>query len=95
MKSLWWLVLLLTACASAGTSFSWDQARTVQVGMTKEDVVKTMGSPNRVAAMADGTERWVWVNVNYNMVNMETRSFNISLRDGRVTQVPNIPAEFK
>jgi hypothetical protein len=56
--------LLLSACASAGTPFEWDNVRNVRIGMTDSELVATMGGkPSAVSALAGGKQVWVWTYV--------------------------------
>lgn len=84
------LALVLSGCA--GTSFSYDDARKVQIGMTEEQVTQIMGPPYSVVSRADG-QMWVWSHAN----GMTGASKVISFRmvDGKVVEVPTIPASFK
>lgn len=86
-------VLFLAACA--GTQFSWDQARSIKVGMDKEEVTKIMGSPNQTVSKATGEETWVWVWVTSGLASMNTRSFTISFKEGRVATIPSVPDAYK
>ncbi len=84
------LVLALSGCA--GTSFSYDDARKVEVGMTEEQVTQIMGPPYSVVSRADG-QMWIWSHAN----GMTGASKVISFRlvDGKVVEVPTIPTSFK
>ena len=84
------LALVLSGCA--GTSFSYDDARKVQVGMTEEQVTQIMGPPYSVVSRADG-QMWIWSHAN----GMTGASRVVSFRmvDGKVVEVPTIPTSFK
>jgi hypothetical protein len=84
------LVLVLSGCA--GTSFSYDEARKVKIGMTEDQVTQIMGPPYSVVSQADG-QMWIWSHVN----GMTGASRVISFRmvDGKVIEVPTIPSSFK
>lgn len=84
------LALVLSGCA--GTNFSYDDARKVQVGMTEEQVTQIMGPPYSVVSRADG-QMWIWSHAN----GMTGASRVISFRmvDGKVVEVPTIPKSFK
>lgn len=84
------LALVLSGCA--GTSFSYDEARKVKVGMTEEQVTQIMGPPYSVVSRADG-QMWIWSHAN----GMTGASKVISFRlvDGKVVEVPTIPTSFK
>jgi PBP1b-binding outer membrane lipoprotein LpoB len=84
------LALVLSGCA--GTDFSYDEARKVKVGMTEDQVTQIMGPPYSVVSRSDG-QMWVWSHAN----GMTGASRVISFRmvDGKVVEVPTIPASFK
>jgi len=84
------LALLLSGCA--GTSFSYDDARKVQLVMTEEQITQIMGPPYSVVSRADG-QMWIWSHAN----GMTGASRVISFRmvDGKVVEVPTIPMSFK
>ena len=84
------LALVLSGCA--GTSFSYDDARRVQIGMTEEQVTQIMGPPYSVVSRADG-QMWIWSHAN----GMTGASRVVSFRmvDGKVVEVPAIPTSFK
>jgi len=84
------LALVLSGCA--GTNFSYDEARKVKIGMTEDEVTQIMGPPYSVVSRADG-QMWVWSHAN----GMTGTSRVISFRmvDGKVVEVPTIPASFK
>jgi len=85
-------VLALALVGCAGTSFSYDEARKVKIGMTEDEVTQIMGPPYSVVSRADG-QMWVWSHAN----GMTGASRVISFRmvDGKVVEVPTIPASFK
>lgn len=81
--------LLVSACA--GTPFSFDQAREVKVGMTEPQVEQLMGKPYLVTTRGN---QEIWV---YSFANAFGGAKEVSyvFVDGKVTQVPTIPASFK
>lgn len=81
---------VLSGCA--GTNFTYDDARRVQVGMTEEQVLEIMGSPYSVISRPNG-QLWVWSHAN--MLFGGTRAISYLIRDGVVVQVPSIPQTFK
>lgn len=87
--------LLLAACltltACAGTPFSYDNARQVKTGMDEDQVYQLMGNPYRVVSR-DGEQMWVW---SYANALGGARVVSFKMRDGRVTEVPTIPANFR
>lgn len=84
------LALVLSGCA--GTSFSYDDARQVQVGMTEEQVTQIMGPPYSVVSRADG-QMWIWSHANG--MTGASRVISFRLVDGKVVEVPTIPTSFK
>lgn len=84
------LALVLSGCA--GTSFSYDEARKVKVGMTEEQVTQIMGPPYSVVSRADG-QMWIWSHANG--VTGASRVISFRLVDGKVVEVPTIPTSFK
>jgi hypothetical protein len=84
------LVLALSGCA--GTSFSYDDARKVTVGMTEEQVTQIMGPPYSVVSRSDG-QMWIWSHANG--MTGASRVISFRLVDGKVVEVPTIPTSFK
>lgn len=82
-------VLLLSACA--GTNFSYDQARQIQVGMTEAEVISVMGSPYSVVSRGE-EQMWIWSRAN---AFGQAKSVSFKMKDGLVSEVPTIPASFK
>lgn len=83
------VVALLAGCA--GTNFTYDQARKVQVGMTEAEVVQVMGRPYSVVSRPDG-QMWVWSRAN---AFGSAKAVSFRLKDGKVVEVPAIPDSFK
>ncbi|WP_054064888.1 outer membrane protein assembly factor BamE domain-containing protein [Pseudomonas asplenii] len=86
------VALALTLSGCAGTSFSYDDARRVQVGMTEEQVTQIMGPPYSVVSRPDG-QMWIWSHANG--MTGASRVVSFRLMDGKVVEVPTIPASFK
>lgn len=84
------LVLTLSGCA--GTSFFYDDARLVQVGMTEDQVTQIMGPPYSVISRTDG-QMWVWSHANG--MTGASRVISFKMMDGKVVEVPPIPTSFK
>lgn len=87
-------ICCLTICvfvsACAGTPFTWDDARKVRLGMNEDQVVEIMGKPSRVSSGPNGTTwAWVWVNP-----YAETRTFVLTMKNGEVTTLPDIPKSY-
>ncbi|MWL87686.1 outer membrane protein assembly factor BamE [Cupriavidus sp. SW-Y-13] len=83
----------LTGCATAGSGkIDWNNARQVKDGMTKKEVAALMGTPYQVVARNDGTQRYVWVNVNlFSGTQSAALDFD---RDGKVVKAFQIPDNF-
>lgn len=78
------LLLSLTGCA--GTSFEWDNARQVKIGTTEAELTALLGKPYLVKTQGDA-QVWVW---SYASGISGTRVVSFSLKDGKVTAVPNL-----
>jgi len=85
-------VLAFSLSGCAGTNFSYDEARKVKVGMTEEEVTQIMGPPYSVVSRADG-QMWVWSHANG--MTGSSRVISFRMVDGKVVEVPTIPASFK
>lgn len=90
LKALLISLVLLAGCA--GTNFSYDQARKVQVGMSEREVVSIMGKPYSVISRPDG-QVWVWSYANG--MSGRSRAVSFILKDGVVVKIPSIPESFK
>jgi hypothetical protein len=73
-------------------SIKWDDARQLRVGMTESELTAKMGTPYSVTSKSDGTEIWVWVNVD---LLMGTQTMSVIIKDGKVVTVPKIPDSFR
>lgn len=82
---------LLTGCA-AGTPFTYDSARQVKIGMTEAEVVSLMGNPYSVTSRND-EQMWVWSHAN--AMTGASRVVSFKMKDGKVVEVPTIPASFQ
>lgn len=93
MLKKWPLAIALSLClaACAGTKFSFDDARRVQVGMTETQLQQILGAPAAVVAKGDQVV-WVW---SYADAFTGAKSVSFVLKDGLVVSVPNLPATFK
>jgi len=88
MKTILCLIAASTLlCGCAGTYFTFDQARRVEVGMTEAELQNTMGSPNLVTARGNNC---IWV---YSFADGFGRARSVSyvLSGGKVIEVPCIP----
>ncbi|WP_423198692.1 MULTISPECIES: outer membrane protein assembly factor BamE domain-containing protein [unclassified Cupriavidus] len=83
------VAVLLAACA--GTSFDWNQARSVKPGMTSAELQKIMGAPYMVSTRGDQT---IWVYSQANGFTGSTRTVSFVLKDEAVVGVPTIPTSF-
>lgn len=93
MLKKWPLAIALSLCLTgcAGTKFSFDDARRVQVGMTEAQLQEILGAPAAVVAKGDQVV-WVW---SYADAFTGSKSVSFILKDGVVVSVPNLPATFK
>lgn len=82
-------IAVLSGCA--GTNFSYDEARRVEVGMTEAEVMRIMGRPYTVVSRPDG-QMWVWSHAN---AFGAAKSVSFRLKDGRVVEIPDIPETFR
>lgn len=86
-------MLMLVACATAGTKFDFSQARQLKIGMDEQQVTQIMGAPNSVVSRSTG-QVWIWSYANANGFSVKSRSVSVVMRDGKVVEVPNIPQSF-
>ena len=82
------LTALLSGCA--GTYFTFDTARQVQVGMSEAQLQKIMGKPHTITSSAAG-EVWVYA---YADGFGSARAVSFAVKDGKVVTVPRIPDSF-
>lgn len=82
-------VLLMIGCT--GSNFKYDSARKVEVGMTEDQITQLMGKPYSVVSKGE-TQIWIWSYVNAFTANSQSVSF--IMKDGKVYNIPNIPASF-
>jgi hypothetical protein len=83
--------ILFSACASAGTTFNWDQARNIKAGMTEEEAIEKIGKPY---AVTEQGQRQVWVYSNANASGL-ANSISLIMKNGRVFEAPRVPYSFK
>ncbi len=81
--------LLFAGCA--GSSFKFDEARKVEVGMTEAQLTNLMGSPYSVVSKGDH-QVWIWSHANAFSGNSQVVSF--VMKDGKVSSLPTIPKSF-
>lgn len=91
LKSILTLSVAAILSACAGTNFSYDQARKVQVGMNESEVVSIMGKPYSVISRPDG-QVWVWSYANG--MSGKSRAVSFLMKDGQVFKTPSIPQSF-
>lgn len=92
LKSISILVFAAALSACAGTKFSYEQARRVQVGMSEQEVVSIMGKPYSVVSRPEG-QVWVWSYANG--MSGRSRAVSFIMKDGKVAQAPSIPESFR
>ena len=83
------LAAVLSGCA--GTQFSYDKARTVEVGMSEYEVLHIMGRPYSVVTRGD-EQMWVW---SHATAWGGARAVSFKMKDGKVIETPSIPQSFK
>lgn len=86
------LIAWLSGCA--GTPFKWNDARSIQPGMTKTEVTEKLGAPNRISTTASGGTRYIWVWVNTMSGTSRTLLIDFD-KAGKVVKAPPIPDEFQ
>lgn len=84
-------LLALAIAGCAGTNFSYDNARRIKVGMTEAEVTQIMGQPYSVVSTANG-QSWIWSHANG--FSGSSRIVSFRFVDGRVAEIPSIPASF-
>lgn len=82
------VAVVLSSCA--GSSFNWDQARSIKTGMTEAQLVDVMGKPYMVTARGD-SQIWVYSHAN---AFAGAKSVSFILKDGRVVETPVVPQAF-
>lgn len=81
------LATVLWGCATHGANFRLEDARRVELGMTKTQVVDIMGSePSDVHEDMTG-ELWMWNRVVVTIVSSESKSFAVKFKDGKVVWI--------
>lgn len=91
MRALIAAAAIAALMGCAGTNFSYDKARQVEVGMTEAELIGLMGSPYSVTSRS-GSQLWIWSHAN---VFGSARTVSFEIKDGRVFAVPSIPNNFK
>lgn len=81
---------LLAGCVSMGTDFDETAIDSLQVGMTKAEVIGLLGQPNQVITNSDGSERLVWVHSTGSAFVANARSVGLPFdTDGLLTDIPD------
>lgn len=91
MKNIFLMSVVASLSACMGTYFKWEQARRVQLGMTEHEVEEIMGHPMTAATRGD---RDVWTYV-YGTGWGTSGAVTYILKDGKVVEIPRIPASYK
>lgn len=81
--------LFVAACA--GTPIDWSKARGVTPGMTEQQLTDRMGAPYMVSTRG-ADQIWIY---SYADAFSGTKSVSFITRNGKVIDVPTIPASFK
>ena len=79
------VALAVTGCT--GTFFYVNQTRSVQVGMTEQQLTDILGKPEVVTKRSDGSQVWVY---SFNL-GVDATSASYLVKDGKVIEVlPNL-----
>lgn len=81
----------LVSSGCAGTYFTWAKARQVQPGMTLTEAEQILGRPNSVTSVA-GNQRVMWV---YGTAWGQSAAYSVTVKDGKIVEVPPIPDSFR
>jgi len=90
VKTILCLLAAALLCGCAGTYFTFDKAREIKTGMTEAEVQEIMGRPYMVTSQGN-REYW---NYTFTTGFGSARSVSYVLADGKVIEVPKIPASF-
>lgn len=85
-------MVVLTGCATGSGKINWDNARQVKADMTQQEVTKLMGQPYQIRSTGQGEVQWIWVHVN--PITFASASASLTFKDGRVSDVWEIPDTF-
>ena len=86
------IAMSLAVVGCAGSRFSFERARQVEVGMNEEQLTKLMGKPYSVVSSGD-TQTWIWSYAN--ALTGGSKSVSFIMKDGKVESLPTIPKGFK
>jgi len=92
MRALVTLLLIAALSGCAGTNFSYDNARKVQVGMTEAQLIQLMGRPYMVTTRGN-EQMWVWSRAN-GFTGL-SRAVSFKMKNGVVSEIPVIPESFR
>ncbi len=82
--------LALIGCVSMGTNYDPAAVSQLTVGMSKQQVVKLLGTPNQTVSYGDGTQRLVWVHSKGSMLGAKARAIGLPFdREGKLAEVPS------
>lgn len=90
-KTFFALLAAVMLAGCAGTPIDFDHARQVRVGMTEQELTALMGPPYMVSARGKD-QLWVWSHAN---AFGSAKSVSFVIRDGKVADIPPIPASFR
>ncbi|MES2176118.1 MAG: outer membrane protein assembly factor BamE [Pseudomonadota bacterium] len=91
MKKLFLIgtALMLAGCVSMGTNYDAKAVESLQIGMTKAEVVRLLGQPTQTVTVSDGGQRLIWVHSTASMFGANARSVSLPFdRDGQLVDVP-------
>lgn len=69
--------LSCTGCVSMGTNYNPTLVSQLQSGMTKEQVVAMLGTPNTVLRLGDGSQNLVWTHSTGSIAGATARSLTL------------------
>ena len=84
------MVILLSAAAATGclrhgVQFAVRTTSEVQAGMTKEEVRKIMGSPQRIDHRKEDTEAWTYAYAKSYLILTKGQQYTVVFVNGKVT----------
>jgi len=81
------LTMGAVGCATHGRDFRMEDARRVEIGMTKAEVVEILGTePSDYHEDATG-ELWMWNRVVVTLGPITSKSFAVKFKDGRAVWI--------
>ena len=78
-------VVSATGCLKHGVQFAVKTTNAVQSGMTKEEVRKLMGPPQRIEHRKEDTEAWTYAYAKSYIFLTKGQQYTVVFVDGKVT----------